>query len=104
MNQTANQLIDKSTMNQIANQTNQTKSTMVIYPQNSIADNKKWLLEVPDVELSPMERQMWLSLAYFIQTNREWNEQVDETLSLMYFACKFAIKGRGRFQKYIREI
>lgn len=100
MNQIANQLIDQSTINQ----TNQTKSTMVIYPHSGIADNKKWLLEVPDVELSPMERQMWLSLAYFIQTNREWNEQVDETLSLMYFACKFAIKGRGRFQKYIREI
>ena len=82
----------------------ESKSSMVIYPNSNIAENKTWLLEVPDVELSPTERQMWLSLAYFIQTNREWNEHVDETLGLMYFACKFAIKGRGRFQKYIREI
>lgn len=85
-------------------QTMESRSTMIIFPHNTISDNKKWLLEVPDSELSLDERKKWLMLAQFIQTNCEWSEDIDETLGLMYFACKFAIKGRGRFHKYIRQI
>lgn len=79
-------------------------STMIIESSNIIAENKRWLLEVPNSVLTEEEHKRWLYLAKFIREDQTTTDETDETLAFMYFAVKFAVTKRGRFSNYIKEI